>query len=52
MFEVNIVATQKQAQFVTVFVFYKFPIVPNSFIAPPALPLFRRPWLQVNKCCR
>jgi len=32
-FEVNIVAAQKQAQLVTIFVFYKFPL-PSTLTSP------------------
>jgi len=39
----NIVAAQIQAQLVTIFVLYKFPLPSTLSLHPPALPLFRRP---------
>jgi len=43
IFKVIIVAAQKQALLVNIFLFFKASISLNAFTAP-ALPLFRRPW--------
>jgi len=45
--EVNVVAAQKQAQLLTKFLFFTRLHCPQFFFYPPALPLFRCPWLRV-----
>jgi len=42
IFEVDIVAEQKQAHFGSDFLFFMFPL-PSTLFMPPALPMFRRP---------